>query len=101
MPHRVGGLGAPTGVSNLQSERPGLARDVARPIGLQAQAPCKSSASKTTHVFTKTATGGTQTVTANDAADTTQIRLIRGHLREEAAKFSRGDFTDPGGHPRP
>ncbi|GAA1581604.1 hypothetical protein GCM10009789_39230 [Kribbella sancticallisti] len=40
------------------------------------------------------ATGGVQKVAANNATDTTQIELIRGHLREEATKFSRGDFAD-------
>jgi hypothetical protein len=59
---------------------------------------------KTTHVFAKNATGGVQTVTAIDPADTSQIQLIRGHLDEEAAKFSRGDFSDPAaihGHDMP
>jgi hypothetical protein len=59
---------------------------------------------KTTHRFDKTATGGVQTVTANDPADAAQLQLIRGHLREEAAKFSRGDFSDPAaihGHDMP
>ncbi|GAA1580951.1 hypothetical protein GCM10009789_38530 [Kribbella sancticallisti] len=59
---------------------------------------------RTTHVFSKNATGGVQTVTANDPADTTQIELIRGHLREEATKFTRGDFADPAaihGHDMP
>lgn len=50
---------------------------------------------RTTHRFTKTATGGVQTVVADDPADTTQIRLIREHLAEEAARFGRGDFGDP------
>jgi len=59
---------------------------------------------KTTHKFDKTAAGGVQTVAANDPADATQLQLIRGHLREEAAKFSRGDFSDPSaihGHDMP
>jgi len=59
---------------------------------------------KTTHVFTKKPTGGVQTVTADNPADTTQIRLIREHLQEEATSFSRGDFTDPAavhGHDMP
>jgi hypothetical protein len=59
---------------------------------------------KTTHRFDKTATGGVQTVTANDPADVAQLQLIRGHLREEAVKFSRGDFSDPAaihGHDMP
>jgi hypothetical protein len=50
---------------------------------------------RTTHRFAKTATGGVQTVVADDPADSGQIRLIRGHLAEEAARFGRGDFGDP------
>jgi hypothetical protein len=49
----------------------------------------------TTHAFTDTATGGVQLVTADDPADERQIELIRGHLREERERFSRGDFDDP------
>ncbi len=51
---------------------------------------------RTTHVFTDLPDGGRQVVTANDPADAVQIQLIRDHLREEADKFRRGDFTDPG-----
>jgi hypothetical protein len=49
----------------------------------------------TTHVFDATASGGTQRVVADDPGDGKQIRLIREHLREEAAAFRRGDFADP------
>jgi len=49
----------------------------------------------TTHVFDATATGGSQRVVADDPRDRDQIRLIRQHLREEAAAFQRGDFADP------
>lgn len=49
----------------------------------------------TEHIFTDPPDGGEQTVTALDAADATQIQLIREHLQEEAAKFRRGDFEDP------
>jgi hypothetical protein len=51
--------------------------------------------SKTKHVFAKDSSGGVQTVTANDPADTLNIRLIRAHLTTEAAKFGRGEFDDP------
>jgi len=51
--------------------------------------------SRTKHVFEDLPDGGLQTVTANDPADTLQLRLVREHLQEEAAKFSRGDFADP------
>jgi hypothetical protein len=49
----------------------------------------------TTHTFTDTGTGGVQLVTADDPDDERQIELIRGHLREEKERFSRGDFDDP------
>jgi hypothetical protein len=49
----------------------------------------------TTHTFTKTADGGTQTVTANDPADAEQITLVQDHLASEAEAFTRGDYTDP------
>ena len=49
---------------------------------------------KTTHVFEKLERGGLQTVLA-DQPDTVQVQLIRAHLSEEAARFSRGDFHDP------
>ncbi|MGP3961135.1 hypothetical protein ACTWPT_34565 [Nonomuraea sp. 3N208] len=50
---------------------------------------------RTTHRFTKSATGGLQTVTADDTADSEQVKLIREHLTKEAAGFSKGDFGDP------
>ena len=51
--------------------------------------------SKTKHVFAKDSSGGIQTVTADDPADTLNIRLIREHLQKEAGKFGRGEFDDP------
>ncbi|MEQ4720449.1 hypothetical protein [Nonomuraea sp. B19D2] len=50
---------------------------------------------RTMHRFAKTGTGGMQTVTAKDPADAQQIKLIREHLTEEVARFSKGDFGDP------
>jgi hypothetical protein len=49
----------------------------------------------TTHRFTKTETGGIETVTANDPSDATQTALIQGHLQHERDLFSTGDFSDP------
>jgi hypothetical protein len=49
----------------------------------------------TTHQFTKTDTGGVETVTANDSNDTTQATLVQGHLQHEQELFSAGDFSDP------
>ncbi|NOT07627.1 MAG: aspartate carbamoyltransferase [Gemmatimonadales bacterium] len=59
---------------------------------------------KTKHHFEALHDGGLQTVTANDPADTAQIALIQGHLKKEAANFSRGMFDDPAaihGHDMP
>jgi hypothetical protein len=50
---------------------------------------------RTTHQFTKTDTGGVQTVVADDPQDATQVTLIRQHLTAEVDRFRRGDFTDP------
>lgn len=50
---------------------------------------------RTTHRFTKTDTGGVQTVVADDLRGTAQITLIREHLTAEVDRFRRGDFTDP------
>ena len=49
----------------------------------------------TTHTFTDARDGGIERVTADEPSDAKQIRLIRGHLRREAKRFSRGDFADP------
>jgi hypothetical protein len=49
----------------------------------------------TTHVFDASKTGGRQHVTVDDPSDDEQIDLIRGHLKEEATAFARGDFGDP------
>ncbi|MFG1942654.1 hypothetical protein [Nonomuraea sp. NPDC048826] len=50
---------------------------------------------RTMHRFTKTGTGGLQTVTAKDPADARQVQLIREHLTEEVTRFGEGDFGDP------
>jgi hypothetical protein len=42
-----------------------------------------------------TAEGGLQTVVADAPADRRQVELIQQHLRDEAAAFARGEFTDP------
>lgn len=51
--------------------------------------------SKTEHVFEMTESGGVQRVLARDPSDSEQIALIRQHLRHEAERFGRGDYTDP------
>jgi hypothetical protein len=50
---------------------------------------------RTTHFFDDSGNGGIETVTANDIGDTPQIELIRAHLKTEAQRFGRGDFSDP------
>ncbi|MDR3452805.1 MAG: aspartate carbamoyltransferase [Rhodoferax sp.] len=49
----------------------------------------------TTHIFTKTAEGGTQQVVAKKTTDAAQVNLARGHLREIREQFSKGDFSGP------
>ena len=49
----------------------------------------------TTHVFTKTATGGLQQVVAKDPKDSEQIAMIRVHLGQIAQAFQRRDFSGP------
>ncbi len=49
----------------------------------------------TTHIFTKTSTGGTQRVVAKKKSDATQTRLVREHLRDIEREFKRGDFSGP------
>jgi hypothetical protein len=49
----------------------------------------------TTHRFTPLATGLEQVVVADDPADGPQVALVRGHLRDEADRFARGDYGDP------
>src|SRR5262249_47002736 len=49
---------------------------------------------QTMHHFRPLENGGLQTVTVKDPANSTQIALIQAHLKEEAEKFHRGDFSD-------
>jgi len=49
----------------------------------------------TIHIFTKTLNGGIQQVIARKANDTAQVRLAREHLKEIAARYSKGDFSGP------
>jgi len=49
----------------------------------------------TTHVFTKTAEGGTQRVIAKSPADAQQVKLVREHLHGIRAEFLKGDFSGP------
>lgn len=67
-----------------QAEVAKLGADV-MPFNLQA----------TTHVFTKTAEGGTQRVVVKSSADAQQVRLVREHLRDIQTQFLKGDFSGP------
>ena len=49
----------------------------------------------TTHVFTKTAEGGTQRVVAKAALGSFQVKLVRQHLKEIQQQFRQGDFSGP------
>lgn len=49
----------------------------------------------TTHVFTKTARGGTQKVVAKSPADLAQTELVRRHLRDIRTQFLKGDVSGP------
>ena len=53
------------------------------------------SLAATTHVFTKTAEGGTQKVVAKKPTDTAQVKLARHHLQEIRERFLKGDFSGP------
>lgn len=50
---------------------------------------------RTTHIFSKTDTGGIQQVIAKDKSDSRQISLIRVHLSEIAQEFQQGDYSNP------
>ncbi|MEJ2760496.1 MAG: hypothetical protein P8126_02860 [Gammaproteobacteria bacterium] len=51
--------------------------------------------SKTLHIFRMTESGGVEKVVARDPGDTGQVSLIRQHLKHEAGRFQRGDYSDP------
>jgi hypothetical protein len=46
------------------------------------------------HMFLPSSSGGVLEVMVHDM-DPTQITLVRSHLLAEAAKFGRGDYSDP------
>lgn len=50
---------------------------------------------KTMHHFVTNETGGVESVLAMDPNDSTQVELVRQHLKEEATRFAGGDFSDP------
>lgn len=50
---------------------------------------------QTVHHFQPLDNGGLQMVAVKDPSNSTQIAIIQTHLKEEAEKFHRGDFSDP------
>jgi len=81
-----------TAVSGLTSMAQTPRQDEVAARGAEVM-PFKLSA--TTHVFTKTSTGGIQQVVAKNPSDADQIRLIRAHLQDIAARFRQGDYSGP------
>jgi len=51
--------------------------------------------SKTVHIFTMTESGGVERIVTRDASASDQVALIQKHLKLEAEKFQRGDYSDP------
>ena len=51
--------------------------------------------SKTIHFFRMTESGGVERVVTRDSSAADQVALIQQHLQHEAARFKRGDYSDP------
>jgi len=51
--------------------------------------------SKTVHIFKMTEHGGVQRVVTREAGTREEVALIQQHLMHEAARFQKGDFSDP------
>ena len=87
----LAGCGGATGRSDGRDEGTARQAEVAErgahvmPFDLEA----------TTHRFTPVDSGLVQTVTADGAADTEQVALVRDHLAHEADRFRAGDYGDP------
>ena len=50
---------------------------------------------RTTHVFTKSPSGGIQRVVTKDPDDAAQAALVRAHLKRIAAQFEQRNFSGP------
>jgi hypothetical protein len=85
--HALVGLLASTGIGSAQTRQEEVAKRGARVMPFDLE--------QTMHVFQPLDDGGRQTVMAKDPMNRQQIALIQAHLQEEAAKFQRGDFSDP------
>ena len=64
-------------------------------MAARAQQVMPFDLNRTTHTFTKKASGGVQVVVVKDPADTRDLALIRAHLRDEAEQFRAGNYSDP------
>lgn len=51
--------------------------------------------SKTVHIFKMTEKGGVERVVTREAGEEDQIKLIQQHLKHEAERFQKGDYSDP------
>lgn len=51
--------------------------------------------SETIHIFKMTEEGGIQQVISRDVDAVHQVMMIQQHLRYEAERFKRGDYSDP------
>jgi hypothetical protein len=83
----------PGGVPQGEATGPGAARQAE--VAARGAQVMPFDLDLTTHTFVPRPGGGVQTVKTDDPLDIRQSRLIRAHLREEAARFARGDFSDP------
>ncbi len=50
---------------------------------------------KTVHIFKMTESGGVERIVARDPRESDQVAMIQQHLKHEAEKFQRGDYSDP------
>jgi hypothetical protein len=61
-----------------------------------AQTVMPFAISKTVHIFRMTEEGGVQRVVIRDASAAAQVPLIQQHLKHEAERFQKGNYSDPG-----
>lgn len=83
-----GAAGNPAGGPSSHQHRAGMVHEAGGHV-------MPFSLEQTLHVFEMTVEGGIQDVVVREGAGPEQLDLIRGHLREQAVRFARGDFGDP------
>ena len=91
----VAALAVATIVVVVVARSDGDASDRADEVAARGREVMPFDLERTTHVFAPTASGGIQTVVADEPGDTEQVAVIRSHLREEIERFTVGDFGDP------